>query len=113
MTAVLSADQRASFDRDGFLVLPDFVSAEDGTGIVHTAPAFGEDDMNVCNDNDIDLVIPVDMDGKFTSLVPEYEGQLVFDANKEIIRDLKAAGRVLRHQTIEPPTRTRGAPASR
>ncbi|WP_304348291.1 isoleucine--tRNA ligase [Corynebacterium frankenforstense] len=79
----------------------DYVTTEDGTGIVHTAPAFGEDDMNVCNDNDIDLVIPVDMDGKFTSLVPEYEGQLVFDANKEIIRDLKAAGRVLRHQTIE------------
>ncbi|APT89214.1 isoleucine--tRNA ligase [Corynebacterium frankenforstense DSM 45800] len=79
----------------------DYVTTEDGTGIVHTAPAFGEDDMNVCNDNDIDLVIPVDMDGKFTSMVPEYEGQLVFDANKEIIRDLKAAGRVLRHQTIE------------
>ena len=79
----------------------DYVTTEDGTGIVHTAPAFGEDDMNVCNDNDIDLVIPVDMDGKFTSLVPEYERQLVFDANQEIIRDLKAAGRVLRHQTIE------------
>ena len=47
------------------------------------------------------MVIPVDMDGKFTSLVPPYEGMLVFDANKDIIRDLKAAGRILRHQTIE------------
>src|SRR5699024_4737841 len=50
---------------------------------------------------DIAPVIPVDMDGKFTSLTPEYEGQLVFDANKDIIRDLKAKGRVVRHQTIE------------
>lgn len=79
----------------------DYVTTEDGTGIVHQAPAFGEDDMNVCNDNGIDVVIPVDMDGKFTSLVPDYEGQLVFDANKNVIRDLKAAGRVFRHQTIE------------
>lgn len=79
----------------------DYVTTEDGTGIVHQAPAFGEDDMNVCNTVDIAPVIPVDMDGKFTSLTPEYEGQLVFDANKDIIRDLKAKGRVVRHQTIE------------
>ncbi|AIG64419.1 isoleucine--tRNA ligase [Corynebacterium atypicum] len=79
----------------------DYVTTEDGTGIVHQAPAFGEDDMAVCKDNGIDLVIPVDMDGKFTNLVPDYAGQLVFDANKNIIRDLKAKGRVFRHQTIE------------
>ncbi|GAB3590159.1 Isoleucine--tRNA ligase [Corynebacterium faecale] len=79
----------------------DYVTTEDGTGIVHQAPAFGEDDMFVCNAANIDPVIPVDMDGKFTSLTPEYEGQLVFDANKDIIKDLKAKGRVLRHQTIE------------
>ena len=79
----------------------DYVTTEDGTGIVHQAPAFGEDDMNTCNAAGIDPVIPVDMDGKFTSLVPEYQGQLVFDANKDIIKDLKAAGRVVRHQTIE------------
>lgn len=79
----------------------DYVTTEDGTGIVHQAPAFGEDDLNTCAAEDIELVIPVDMDGKFTSLVPDYEGQLVFDANKNIIRDLKAARRVLRHETIE------------
>lgn len=78
-----------------------YVTTEDGTGIVHQAPAFGEDDMDTCSAAGIDVVIPVDMDGKFTSLVPEYEGQLVFDANKNIIRDLKQAKRVLRHQTIE------------
>ncbi|GGG70524.1 isoleucine--tRNA ligase [Corynebacterium pelargi] len=79
----------------------DYVTTEDGTGIVHQAPAFGEDDMNTCKEAGIDVVIPVDLDGKFTSEVPEYAGQLVFDANKDIIRDLKAAGRVVRHQTIE------------
>ncbi|GAA1474108.1 isoleucine--tRNA ligase [Corynebacterium felinum] len=79
----------------------EYVTTEDGTGIVHQAPAFGEDDMFVCEAAGIEVVIPVDMDGKFTSLVPEYEGQLVFDANKDIIRDLKAAHRVVRHQTIE------------
>ena len=79
----------------------DYVTTEDGTGIVHQAPAFGEDDMNVCKANGIDVVIPVDMDGKFTSEVPDYQSQLVFDANKNIIRDLKEAGRVVRHETIE------------
>ncbi|HJE09936.1 MAG TPA: class I tRNA ligase family protein, partial [Corynebacterium glutamicum] len=79
----------------------EYVTTEDGTGIVHQAPAFGEDDMNTCNAAGIEPVIPVDMDGKFTGLVPEYQGQLVFDANKDIIKDLKAAGRVVRHQTIE------------
>ena len=79
----------------------DYVTTEDGTGIVHQAPAFGEDDMITCQKYGIDVVIPVDMDGKFTSLVPDYEGQLVFDANKNIIRDLKEKGRVLRHETIE------------
>lgn len=88
--------------RNAFQVLSaDYVTTEDGTGVVHQAPAFGEDDMNTCEAADIELVIPVDMDGKFTSQVPEYQGQLVFDANKSIIKDLKAAGRVLRHQTIE------------
>ena len=88
--------------RNAFQVLSaDYVTTEDGTGVVHQAPAFGEDDMNTCEAADIDLVIPVDMDGKFTFQVPEYQGQLVFDANKSIIKDLKAAGRVLRHQTIE------------
>lgn len=79
----------------------DYVTASDGTGIVHQAPAFGEEDMETCQRAGIELVIPVDMDGKFTSAIPPYEGQLVFDANKSIIRDLKAAGRVFQHRTIE------------
>ena len=83
------------------IMVADYVTTEDGTGVVHQAPAFGEDDMNTCNEYGIDVIIPVDMDGKFTSQVPEYQGKLVFDANKDIIRDLKAAGRVVQHRTIE------------
>ena len=83
------------------ILAADYVTTEDGTGIVHQAPAFGEDDMNTCNAAGIEVVIPVDMDGKFTSLVPDYEGQLVFDANRQIIRDLKEKVRIVRDQTIE------------
>ncbi|WP_291314367.1 isoleucine--tRNA ligase [Corynebacterium sp. UBA2622] len=90
------ADQENAF----MVLVADYVSTEDGTGIVHQAPAFGEDDMFTTQRYGIDLVIPVDADGKFTALVPEYEGKLVFDANRDIIRDLKARGRVLRDQTI-------------
>ena len=90
------ADQPNAFQ----VLLADYVTTEDGTGVVHQAPAFGEDDMITCEKYGIDLVIPVDADGKFTSLVPEYEGLLVFDANRPIIRDLKARGRVVRDQVI-------------
>ncbi|WP_297009502.1 isoleucine--tRNA ligase, partial [uncultured Corynebacterium sp.] len=83
------------------ILAADYVTTEDGTGIVHQAPAFGEDDMNTCNAAGIEVVIPVDMDGKFTSLVPDYQGQLVFDANRQIIRDLRQKGRIVRDQTIE------------
>src|SRR5690606_10454587 len=68
----------------------DFVTTEDGTGLVHLAPAFGEDDMTVCAEAGIDPVVPVDDAGKFTTEVPAYAGQQVFDANKPIIADLKA-----------------------
>jgi len=82
------------------VLLAEYVTTEDGTGVVHQAPAFGEDDMNTCKKYGVGLVIPVDMDGKFTEQVPPYQGQLIFDANKNIIRDLKHIGRVARHQTI-------------
>jgi len=79
----------------------DFVSTEDGTGIVHLAPAFGEDDMAVCQAAGIEPVQPVDAKGRFTAQVPDYEGQQVFDANPHVIRDLKDAGKVLRHETYD------------
>ncbi|WP_067547408.1 isoleucine--tRNA ligase [Nocardia crassostreae] len=79
----------------------DYVTTESGTGIVHLAPAFGEEDMDVASANGIELVQPLDAGGKFTSMVPPYEGLMVFDANPVIIKDLKAAGKLLRHETIE------------
>ena len=91
------ADNANSFQ----ILLADYVTMDSGTGVVHQAPAFGEDDMNTCNKYDIPLVIPVDMDGKFISEVPEYEGLLVFDANPRIIKDIKGLGRVFRQETID------------
>jgi len=78
----------------------DFVSTEDGTGVVHLAPGFGEDDQRVCEAHGIELVCPVDEKGRFTGEVPDYAGQLVFDANKPIAAALKARGLVVRHEQI-------------
>jgi len=88
-------------DRDNVhqIIAADFVSTEDGTGIVHLAPGFGEDDMAVCAEVGIEPVIPIDSKGRFTLEVPEYEGIQVFDANKPIIDTLKERGIVLRHET--------------
>ena len=74
----------------------DFVTTEDGTGVVHMAPAFGEDDQNACNAAGIPTVVTVDDHTKFTALVPDYEGLQVFEANKPVIRDLREAGVVVR-----------------
>ena len=68
----------------------DYVTTEDGTGIVHIAPAFGEEDKVVTDAADIEPVVPVGPDGRFTAPVAEYEGMLVFDANLAIIDHLKA-----------------------
>jgi len=81
----------------------DFVTTEDGTGVVHMAPAFGEDDQNTCNANGIPTVVTVDEHTRFTSLVPPYEGLQVFEANKPVLRDLKARGAVVRHDTYTHP----------
>ena len=91
------------------VLLADFVTTDDGTGLVHMAPAYGEDDKAACDALGIVPVTPVDAKGRFDATVPDYEGQQVFDANPEIIRDLKygkgsAAQQgavLLRHETYE------------
>ncbi|MEZ0366488.1 isoleucine--tRNA ligase [Mycobacterium sp. pUA109] len=97
---------------NAFQVLPgEFVTTEDGTGIVHLAPAYGEDDKETGDRAGIVPVTPVDAKGRFDDSVPDYAGQHVFDANKAIIADLKngtgpaaANGAVLlRHETYEHP----------
>ena len=87
----------------------DFVTTEDGTGIVHMAPAYGEDDKATTDTVGIVPVTPVDSKGRFDTSVPDYQGQHVFDANPQIIRDLKngtAAAAInapvlIRHETYE------------
>jgi isoleucyl-tRNA synthetase len=76
----------------------DYVSDEDGTGVVHQAPAFGEDDQNVCNAAGIPTIVTVDEHTRFTALVPPWQGVQVFDANKPVIASLKEKGVVLRHE---------------
>ena len=72
----------------------EFVSTEDGTGIVHIAPGFGQDDFDACRayDKDFPVVCPVDEAGKFTSEVPDYEGKQVFETNEPIMQLLKEKG---------------------
>jgi isoleucyl-tRNA synthetase len=75
------------------VVTAEFVTTTDGTGLVHTAGAFGEDDKVVTDREGIEPVMPVGKDGRFTSPVDEYAGMLVFDANHQINDHLKAATR--------------------
>lgn len=77
------------------VVTADFVSTEDGAGIVHIAPAFGEDDFQVGASLDLPIVCPVDDEGKFTEEVPEWQGRLVYEADGDIIEVLKSAGRLI------------------
>ena len=85
-------------------ILPaDFVTTEDGTGIVHIAPAYGEEDKAVTDEAGIEPVMPIDSRGEFDAQVLPYQGLQVFDANKAIIKDLKASGALLRHDTYDHP----------
>jgi isoleucyl-tRNA synthetase len=84
-----------------FRVLGDgFVSTGDGTGVVHLAPAYGEDDYRVCRAAGIALVDPLDEECRFTAAIPEYAGLFCKDADKSIIRRLKEAGTLVRQATI-------------
>ncbi|GIH11346.1 isoleucine--tRNA ligase [Rhizocola hellebori] len=77
----------------------DFVTTEDGTGVVHLAPAFGEDDQLACNAAGIPTLVTVDERARFTAMVPAFEGEQVFETNKPIVRELKERGVVLRHES--------------
>lgn len=79
------------------VILEESVATDEGTGLVHCAPAFGEVDFYAGQREKIGLVCPVDNNGRFTKEIPEYTGQFVKDADKDIIRRLKQKG-VLFHQ---------------
>ncbi|MDP6686837.1 MAG: isoleucine--tRNA ligase [Acidobacteriota bacterium] len=93
---------RKDSEENAFKILPaDFVTAETGTGIVHMAPAFGEDDFRLGKAFGLEPSDPVDEEGKFTEAVPSYQGQMVKDADKQIIIDLKEQAKLLRHETYD------------
>ncbi len=77
----------------------DFVSTDEGTGIVHIAPGFGEDDYNLMKGSGVPVVCPVDEEGKFTAEVPPWAGQFVKDADKSIIKALKEQHSLVRHDS--------------
>ncbi|HYO94951.1 MAG TPA: isoleucine--tRNA ligase [Polyangiaceae bacterium] len=84
-----------------FVVLSDgFVSTEDGTGIVHLAPAYGEDDFRVCSAVGIELVDPLDSGANFTQAVPDFAGQQCKSADRGIIKKLKDEGKLVHQDTL-------------
>ncbi|MDG1817894.1 MAG: isoleucine--tRNA ligase, partial [Aquiluna sp.] len=83
------------------VLVGDYVTADDGTGIVHQAPAYGEDDQMLCSAAGIPTYVSVNERGEFTSLIEPYQGQHVFEANKPITQDLKSSGRLFRQASYE------------
>jgi isoleucyl-tRNA synthetase len=81
------------------VILSDDVTTEDGTGVVHMAPAYGEADALACNEAGIPTVLTVDEQARFTAVVPDFEGQHVFDANAPITAKLREQGSLVRKET--------------
>ena len=89
------------YDQGAFVtVLGGYVTTEDGTGIVHTAPGFGEDDYQVLKGTGIPVVCPVDAECRFTEEVSDYKGLFVKDADKPILERLKAEGKLVKREQI-------------
>jgi len=89
---------------NAFTVLAgDFVSTEDGTGVVQVAPSHGEDDFNVCAAAGIPVVMTVDPHARFTSLAPRFAGLQVFEANKPLLAELRERGVLYRQDSYEHP----------
>ncbi|PLX18238.1 MAG: isoleucine--tRNA ligase [Candidatus Muiribacterium halophilum] len=88
--------------KNGFIVVhADYVSMDDGTGIVHIAPAFGEDDYQVGQKHNLAFFQPIDLQGRFEDIVEEFKGMFVKDADPEIITRLKRRELMYRSQKVE------------
>jgi isoleucyl-tRNA synthetase len=97
----LFSDFESLRDQGAFrVVTADFVTTEDGTGIVHIAPGFGEDDYRLGQANGIPVVCPIDADCAFTEEVKEYEGKFVKDTDRPIIRRLKEESKLFNESTL-------------
>ncbi|HEY4717211.1 MAG TPA: isoleucine--tRNA ligase [bacterium] len=88
------------YERDSKLVLAGYVSKEDGTGCVHTAPGHGEDDYKTGRAYNLEILSPVDSRGRFTQEAPFFEGENVFKANQKVIEKLKETGALLKESSI-------------
>jgi isoleucyl-tRNA synthetase len=86
--------------RAWYVTAGDFVSTEDGTGIVHIAPAFGADDYELAKKYDLPMLQPVARNGCFTAEVPDYDGMFFKDSDPLIMRRLKEEGKLYRRETI-------------
>ncbi len=82
------------------IIHSDHVTTESGSGVVHMAPAFGEDDFFACKAHHMPIVNPVDDDGVFTQEVPDFEGKKVKEADKDIIARIKSDGRLYKNDTL-------------
>lgn len=97
---------KEEYGKTAFRVISgEFVTDDSGTGIVHCAPAFGEDDYKVCADHkvierDSPVLCPVDVNGRFTDDVTEFKGRHVKEADKDIIAHLKSSGRLVKQNQI-------------
>jgi len=88
-------------ERGHTVLFGDFVTADDGTGLVHTAIAFGEDDFRLGQRYGLDVVNPVRLDGTYDERIGPYAGRFVKDADADLVEDLRARGRLLRAEDYE------------
>jgi isoleucyl-tRNA synthetase len=86
-----------------FVVLANYVTTEDGTGLVHQSPAFGADDLAVCRAYGLPVVNPIAPNGTFLSDVPLVGGLFFKDADKTLVKELKSRGVLYKHQPYEHP----------
>ena len=88
--------------KNAFIILADdYVTTSEGTGVVHQAPAYGEDDFRVCKEAGIEFVDPIDDEGRFKPTIKEYTGLNFKEADKEITKRLKNEGKLLRQETVD------------
>jgi isoleucyl-tRNA synthetase len=97
--AFIGADEYG--ERGHTVLAADFVSADDGTGLVHTAIAFGEDDFRLGEQYGLNVVNPVRSDGTYDERIGPYAGRFVKDADPDLVEDLRARGRILRAEQYE------------
>ena len=86
-----------------FVILADYVTTEDGTGLVHQAPAFGADDLQSCRKYELPVVNPILPNGHFIEGIPLVAGMFFKDADKNLVKELKSSGLLYRHQQYEHP----------